>query len=171
VTRGALEVHYAHHTEREKFVPARASVPDDAPVEIQKHEMIYPLAIRYVIRAVREGWVELKALRQERDSDIILERTEEFASKMAIAVDRLTYGSIVGALAGEFHMAKETAYSWASVMKNSWNGFLVERDLPEGRLLDFADPEYHRMSIEEVYARHPATGRHGTRWGVNLAPD
>lgn len=64
----------------------------------------------------------------------------------------------------EYGIAKETAYAWTSVWKNPLNGFLCIQDSPDGKLLDFIDKAYHEMTVEQIYARHPAKGRYGTEW-------
>lgn len=151
--------------EREREIALVTGVPDEVPYEVQTRLDKFHLAERYAIKKVKEGWVELKRLERAVVHDVA-----DPTLKVALenATQRLTYGVIVGGISGEFGIAKQTAYNWASTWKNRYNGFLRVRDLPEGKLLDFADPEYHKLEVEEIYRKHPASGRHGTENAESL---
>ena len=56
------------------------------------------------------------------------------------------------AASNEFNIAIQTTY-WMFVWKNEINGFIYPADAPEGKLLDFVDPEDHGREVEDIYQR------------------
>ena len=142
----------AYTSTRERKIPSRM-IPFNAPEEIVRHDEGVPLVTRLAIKRIQDGWKTMTELRRSAgrpepgvDYTPLAENPEYLK-----AISQLKLKAIVGSIAHETDISIQTVYHYLTVMKNEINGFIYIGDFPEGKLLDFVDPQNHRRDPEEVY--------------------
>lgn len=144
--------------ERDKISRSLESTetPDGDNWETQQQEK-YPRLRVWVNGYVQDKWAALGKLTATVESDFAavspkdLKRQAEF----------LKLGVVVAATAEQLNLSMQAVYHQLQKMRNPVNGYLVVRDLPEGKLLDFKDPGYHKLDPKEIYRLHPQRGQEG----------
>mgnify|MGYP001594512482 FL=1 len=141
---------------RERKIADEAQpMPDATTYEGATHQgKTHPFRV-WVIKQIQEGWKGYVEVQKKCEADIALDLEKELKE----AAEPLKYATMVDAGAERSKIAVQTAYNWIRPMKNKVNGFIYLRDMPQGKLLDFKNPAYHKMSPEDIYAKHPSIDR------------
>lgn len=138
-----------------KITDGTQPMPDATTYEGATHQNnTHPFRV-WVIQQIQEGWKRYAEVQKKSDADIAVDLEKELKD----AAKLLKYNSIVAGGAEKYKIAVQTAYNWLIPMRNDINGFIYSRDMPQGKLLDFRNPAYHKMSPEDIYAKHPSIDR------------